>query len=267
MGDSFELVLADEHVMFLDGLSAVLTQLGHRVLAAVTTQVALRDSVRAFQPEMVVTELRLKDGGDIEKITESVERSPGTKVVVLTSDPDPNALHAALSAGASGYVHKTRNIVVLLDLLARVAAGDVVIEASFTRAPADHAAAPPDLQRLVEYLTRRELECLALLTAGQDTAAMSKTLGVSTTTVRSHVQAVLTKLGVHSRLEAASLAARYQLVPVPPVEGSTGLAVAAPAPTRQLAAAHPVGSLDRRGMAQAAGMGRQPFRRIVHQAR
>ncbi len=267
MGDSFELVLADEHVMFLDGLSAVLTQLGHRVLAAVTTQVALRDSVRAFQPEMVVTELRLKDGGGIEKIAESVAHSPGTKVVVLTSDPDRNALHAALSAGASGYVHKTRNIVVLLDLLGRVAAGDVVIEASFTRAPVEDAGVPPDLQRLVEYLTRRELECLALLTAGQDTAAMAGTLGVSTTTVRSHVQAVLTKLGVHSRLEAASLASRYRLVPVPPLADSRDIAVPAMPPVRQLASPHPVGSLDHRAVAQAVGLGRQAFGRVIHHPR
>jgi DNA-binding CsgD family transcriptional regulator len=65
---------------------------------------------------------------------------------------------------------------------------------------------------MANYLTHRELECLALLAAGLDTAAMAARLGLSTTTIRSHVQAVLTKLGVHSRLEAASLAMRYHLV-------------------------------------------------------
>lgn len=231
MGESLELVLADEHVMFLDGLSAILTQLGHRVLASVSTHTALRDSLRAFQPEIALTELRLRDGGGVERITEVAEQSPETKIVVLTSDPDPNALHSALRAGAAGYVHKTRNIVVLLDVLGRVASGDVVIEASFTRSANDHDdTAPADLQRLVEYLTPRELECLALLTAGQDTAAMASTLGVSTTTVRSHVQAVLTKLGVHSRLEAASIATRYRLVPIPPLEDPHGFGARTRAP-------------------------------------
>ena len=60
MGESLELVLADEHVMFLDGLSAILTQLGHRILASVSTHAALRDSLRAFRPEIALTELRAK---------------------------------------------------------------------------------------------------------------------------------------------------------------------------------------------------------------
>lgn len=71
---------------------------------------------------------------------------------------------------------------------------------------------PAELAHLVRYLTPRERECLAHLAAGHDTAVIAEKLGVSRTTVRTHVQSVLVKLGVHSRLEAAALASRYGLV-------------------------------------------------------
>jgi two-component system, NarL family, nitrate/nitrite response regulator NarL len=69
-----------------------------------------------------------------------------------------------------------------------------------------------DAHRLAGYLTNRERECLALLVDGLSSDAIAERLGVSITTVRTHVQAVLTKLGVHSRLEAASFAVRHSLL-------------------------------------------------------
>ena len=70
----------------------------------------------------------------------------------------------------------------------------------------DHA------RRLAAFLTEREWQCLELLVEGTSTAAMAISLGISRATVRTHVQAVLLKLGVHSRLEAAAYAVRYGLV-------------------------------------------------------
>ena len=73
-------------------------------------------------------------------------------------------------------------------------------------APRDHA------HRLAAFLTARERECLLLLVEGLDTAGIATKLGVSAATVRTHVQSLMTKLGVHSRLEAASYAVRYRLL-------------------------------------------------------
>jgi DNA-binding NarL/FixJ family response regulator len=132
------------------------------------------------------------------------------RVVVLTARNDPALMGAALDAGALGFLHKSRGINVLLDVVRRVAADEVVVEGSFARrrTPDDGSAA---LRRLAGYLTERERECLGMLVAGLDTNGMASRLGVSQTTVRSHVQAVLAKLGVHSRLEAATLAMRHGL--------------------------------------------------------
>jgi two-component system, NarL family, nitrate/nitrite response regulator NarL len=69
-----------------------------------------------------------------------------------------------------------------------------------------------DARRLASHLTGRERQCLALLVEGLDTAGIARRLAVSQATVRAHVQSVLTKLGVHSRLEAASFAVRHHLL-------------------------------------------------------
>jgi two-component system nitrate/nitrite response regulator NarL len=78
--------------------------------------------------------------------------------------------------------------------------------------PARDRARSDDARRLAAFLTGRERECLNLLVEGLDTSSIATKLGVSAATVRTHVQSVLTKLGVHSRLEAASYAVRYGLL-------------------------------------------------------
>jgi two-component system nitrate/nitrite response regulator NarL len=210
---TLRIVLADKHVVFLDGLTAVLSQLGYEIVATATTRHGLLEDVRLFRPDICVTGNHFPDGDGIEVIGEIFDARPDTKILVLSADGSPDTMQAALEAGVTGYVHKSRGLALLVDALRRMQAGEIVVEACFLRPPprADNDA-PAQLLRLAAYLTQRELECLALLADGLDTAAMARRLGVSRTTVRSHVQAVLTKLGVHSRLEAASLAMRFGLV-------------------------------------------------------
>ena len=76
----------------------------------------------------------------------------------------------------------------------------------------DQDPAGAHARRLVSLLTEREIECLSLLVEGVSTREMERRLGIATLTVRSHVQSMLSKLGVHSRLEAASLAVRHDLL-------------------------------------------------------
>jgi two-component system nitrate/nitrite response regulator NarL len=207
-----KVVLADNHAVFMDGLTAVLTQSGYEVLAAAGTAIFLIEKVRALRPDLCIIESRFSDGIAADAIPELARVSPATKVVMLTDDDEPETLRRSLRAGAVGYLHKSRGVPALLEALRRVVAGEVVVEATF--APSRSAGSQPSrqLRLLAKYLTPRELECLALLADGCSTSTIARRLGVSTTTIRSHVQAVLTKLGVHSRLEAASLAIRYGLV-------------------------------------------------------
>ncbi len=221
MDPACKLVLADKDVVLLEGLTAVLSQLGYGIVATAPTRSRLLEEVRSSQADICVTGNHFPDDDGVEVIGRIT--GTGTKVVVLTSDRNPETMHTALAAGASGYVHKSCSTDELVDVLRRVAGGEVVVAGSFPR-PSDPTDAniAAELLRLATYLTPREFECLTLLADGLDTAAMARRLGISRTTVRSHVQAVLTKLGVHSRLEAASLATRFGLVDLPPDAGEHG---------------------------------------------
>jgi two-component system, NarL family, nitrate/nitrite response regulator NarL len=207
-----EVVLADGHTVFLDGLSAVLAHSGCRVAATASTRQTMLEQVRAIRPALCIIDSEFPDGDGIEALEEIAASSPATKVVVLTADHAPKNLQRALERGAAGYVHKARGVPALIEVLRRVAGGEIVVEGTFSAPRASSPQRSEQLRLLASYLTPRELECLALLAAGSSTTAIARRLGVSTTTIRSHVQAVLTKLSVHSRLEAASLAIRYGLV-------------------------------------------------------
>jgi two-component system, NarL family, nitrate/nitrite response regulator NarL len=215
MGEALSIVVADQHAVFAEALAAALTQGGHRVVATTMTRCQMADAVGRLQPQICVTGNVFPDGYTVELIGDLAALSPDTKIVLLTADADPETLSRALNAGAAGYVHKSRSLSVLSDVLRRCARDEIVVEGSFARARAATKHAPPQLLRLATYLTQREVECLTLLAEGLDTTTMARRLGVSPTTVRSHVQAVLTKLGVHSRLEAASLAIRFGLIDQP----------------------------------------------------
>jgi DNA-binding NarL/FixJ family response regulator len=213
MSKSLTLVLADSQPLFLDGMAAVLPGRGHAVLAAATSVQDLLHAVSRHRPELCLIDTNLPDGDGIAAIGEIAGRSPGTRIVVLTADGNETLMTRALDAGAHGFAHKSRGLPVLLRVLDRVAAGERMTalaggrpENRFLR----HDAG--SIRELASFLTPRELDCLNLLAAGLDTSQMARRLGVSITTVRSHVQAVLTKLGARTRLEAASMAIRNGLV-------------------------------------------------------
>ena len=204
------LVVGDDHAVFLDALATVLAQQDHAITIAGTVSETVA-AVTATRPDMCLIDRHFAGEDSIEAIGPMIAASPDTKVLVLSADPDTDGIMAALSAGASGYLHKTRGVTALTAAIGRVLRGEVVVDVP----RAGGRPRPPghdDAHRLAAHLTDRERECLALLVEGLDTAAIARKLTVSRTTVRTHVQSVLTKLGVHSRLEAASFAVRYHLL-------------------------------------------------------
>jgi len=204
------LVIGDDHSVFLDAMSSVLVQRGYEVTVAHSVADTV-ESVRLKQPDVCLIDRHFAGDDGIEVIAEMIAVSRGTKVLVLSADPDTDGILQALHAGASGYLHKTRGVSALTGAIERVLRGEVVVDvpkATRKRQPAQME----DAQRLAAYLTPRERECLELLVEGLDTAGMATKLGVSPATVRTHVQSLLIKLGVHSRLEAAAFAVRHGLL-------------------------------------------------------
>jgi two-component system nitrate/nitrite response regulator NarL len=212
-----DLVLADDHAVFVDALSTVLTRAGFTISAVATTIDQTVEQVGRRKPQVCVIDRHFGDTDSLDAIGSLLAASPRTKVLILSADRNPDGMLRALRAGVSGYLHKTRALAALTGAISEILCDKIVVD--LPTAPTVRRSSQEDsAHRLAAHLTAREWECLALLVEGLDTVAMVGRLGVSRTTVRTHVQSLLTKLGVHSRLEAASFATRHRLlddVPAP----------------------------------------------------
>jgi two-component system, NarL family, nitrate/nitrite response regulator NarL len=206
-----KLVLGDDHVVFLDALSTVLTQHGYAMSPVARSAAEMIALVRRDRPDVCVIDRPAVMDDAAQTIGRVRAASDSTNVLVLSASPDPEAVGRALDAGASGYLHQSRGVGELVGALERVLQGEIVVDVPDAQPPSRRSAQPNQALRLAGHLTSRERECLLMLVEGLDTAAMMARLSVSRTTVRTHLQAVLTKLGVHSRLEAVSFAVRHRL--------------------------------------------------------
>lgn len=211
MGDEVaDLLLCDDHAVFAEALEMALGQRGFSVVATTGSLAGARESVARHSPDVCLFDRYFADGDGLDVLPEI---AGSTRIVVLTADGDVQGMRRAMAGGARGYVNKMCGLSVLCCSLEAVVRGEVVVELSPARS--SPLAGTTDARRLAGYLTARERQCLELLVEGHRTTSMAEGLGVSPTTVRTHVQSVLTKLGVHSRLEAASLALRHSLLEVP----------------------------------------------------
>lgn len=159
-------------------------------------------------------------GADSDKEAWMVERllayQPDARVVVLALDADDESRHCFVTAGAFGLVDPHLDgFDALVSALHRAAAGEFLLSADTLRRIIQFQRTEAVRERrradMIQQLTERELEVLALVGSGLDNRMIAEKLYVSVTTVRSHVQHVLAKLGLHSRLQAAVLANQYKL--------------------------------------------------------
>lgn len=207
--EQLAVVIADVDAILTEYLSGYLERRGHRTLIAVPVYAAVREAVRSFNADLCLLDPALRDSSDMAEVEQLTASAPRTGVVIRTADPSSQRMHLALAAGVVGYLHKTHGVQMLYESLTRITHGEVVVEGSFTRAPrSTNSAEAAILARQIASLTVRERECLSMIGSGTSTEAMAAALGVSTRTVRSHVQSLLGKLGVHSRLAAAALTTR-----------------------------------------------------------
>jgi two-component system, NarL family, nitrate/nitrite response regulator NarL len=199
------LVLCDDHRLFIEPLAAALARHGHEVVVAHSPVRALA-AVGEHQPEVVLLDLRFPDGDGIDTLVTLRERQPDCPVVILSASMDTRDLAAASAAGAAAFLRKDQPVVAILDALARVVAGRAVPTPPLPR-PRVRSEQQDRLRRVIGRLTARERQVLWLLVGGEDTTEIARSLGVEQSTARTHVQNVLLKLGVHTRLQAVALVA------------------------------------------------------------
>lgn len=207
--------LIDDHALFRAGLESLLQRQGIDVVGHSADGVEKLDSLPALEPDIILLDMRL-GGTNGHQVLKTLNKAGNrTPVVVLTTSRLPEDLFEALRAGAQGYLLKDMEPSQLVVALRQVLNGETAVAPELTgllaqavqgKLPAASDPAKAGSEPPFSDLTPRELEILEHLAAGQSNKLIARQLGISDGTVKLHVKAVLRKLQVHSRVEAAILA-------------------------------------------------------------
>jgi DNA-binding NarL/FixJ family response regulator len=202
-------LLLDHHPLWLDAVEGVLRGVGVAVVAKTSDPESALALLDEHQPDLFVVEPDNPAGPSDEAallLKRAVETLPEGKVVVLSSQDDPDAIHAALAVGATAYVVKTAHPDDLAATI-RQAFSNSVYFATTTAPTLGGAQEVADAR-----LTRRELEILRLVAEGKPNALLARTLWVTEQTVKFHLSNIYRKLKVSNRTEAAHWAQAHGLL-------------------------------------------------------
>src|SRR3972149_5642247 len=206
-------LVVDDHEMFSEALELLLRRQPDVRLVG-----SARDATEALgmledEPDVVLMDLDMPGIDGIQATRQIREAVPNAKVVLLTAVQSPEIIADALAAGACGYVPKTRAVDELMDVVRRAAAGGLGVPERDLAAVVEQlrGSRPTTGELALRRLTPREAEILRSLAAGETTTQIAEALGISALTVQSHVKSILAKLGVHSKIEAVTLAWRHGL--------------------------------------------------------
>jgi DNA-binding NarL/FixJ family response regulator len=206
-------LICDDHALFSESLAALFELEGFTTRCVGTPSEALTE-LSANGADVCVLDLGFDDGSDGLYALEDIVASP-TAVVVLTGVDDDAVIARCRRSGAKGFVAKACATEQVVDAIRRATRedGEFFVETARARPSSRRADSFDNASLLLRSLTAREREVLLGLVHGESAMAMAARTGVSYATARSHIQRVLTKLGVHSRTEAIGFAVRLGIVP------------------------------------------------------
>ena len=207
------LLIVDDHEVVRQGLAAVL---GRRpeftVVAEAGTVAEAVEAARRFRPDLVVMDVRLPDGSGVEACREIRAEMPETRVVMLTSYPDEDAVLSAIVAGASGYLLKqvrARDLVAALETVGR---GESLLDPAVTGRVLERVRriATADQPDELAQLTTQEQKILLLVAEGKTNKEIASEVFLSDKTVKNYVSSILAKLNLERRAQAAAYMAHLR---------------------------------------------------------
>ena len=199
------LLVVDDHVIVRKGLVALLNTVeGLSVVAEASDGEQAIETFRAVQPDVTLMDLRLPRIGGADAIAKIREEFPGARIIVLTTFDGDEDIYRALQAGAKGYLLKGMDATELTDAIRTVYAGKSRIPAFVAEKLAERMGGPA--------LTTRELEVLKRIVAGRSNKEIASDLNISEATVKTHINSILSKLGVSDRTQAATSALQRGIV-------------------------------------------------------
>jgi DNA-binding NarL/FixJ family response regulator len=205
------LLLCDDHRIFMQALAHALEARGHVIIGQLTTPHEAVARAKAERPDVCVMDLSFPDGSGLDAVVEIVDQVPTTKVLVLSGNVDARTAAAVLRAGAQGLMGKDQPVDKIVSALARLGVDELAFDPKLLRDSVRRTATEEQTDLLVRRLTPRERQVLRRLVRAETTHEIAVGMGITPSTARAYVQAILNKLGVHSRLQAVSLITRQGL--------------------------------------------------------
>ena len=207
-------MIVDDHEVVRQGLVALLSRRDEfEVVAEAGSVGEAIANARRYMPDLVVMDVRLPDGSGIEACREIRSEMPATKVVMLTSYPDEEAVLSAIIAGASGYLLKQVRGRDLVSALEAVGRGDSLLDPAITERVLERVrrvASGVERDELAD-LTSQERKILMLVAEGKTNKEIASDVFLSDKTVKNYVSSILAKLNLQRRAQAAAFVARHRL--------------------------------------------------------
>lgn len=207
-------LICDDHVVFADSVAHLLTSRGLDVVAITYEPLEAVRQLAITHVDVCILDLMFGSTSVVQHLPALRVAAPTAKLMVLTAALDIAGTAACRAAGVVGFAEKRQSANEIVAIINQVAEGRSAVpriaRVSSTRPSGETPIEA--LHRLAAFLTPREREVLSALVRGQDTTGLAKSLGISRATARSHVQSMISKLNVHSRLEAATAAVRSGLL-------------------------------------------------------
>jgi len=202
--------LLDDHEVVRRGIKDLLESTGDiEVVGESGSAQEATARIPALRPHVAILDGRLPDGSGIDVCRDVRSIDPTIKGLILTSYDDDEALFSAIMAGASGYLLKQVRGNDLVDTVRRVAAGQSMLDPALTAQVLDRIRNGPPADRELEVLTTQEKRILEHIGEGLTNREIARSMQLSEKTVKNYVSAVLTKLGLTSRTQAAVFAAKH----------------------------------------------------------
>ena len=203
------ILLCDDHEVVREGLRVLIAR--QETMSVVGEAGTVADAIEAAarsKPDVVIMDVRLPDGSGVEACRAIRETRPETKVIMLTSYADDDALFASIIAGASGYLLKQTRGQAVVDAITAVAAGGSLLDPDVTGKVLERVRQSRDEDPALASLTEQERKVLAGLAEGHTNREIGEKLFLAEKTVKNYVSRILDKLGLSRRAEAAAFMAK-----------------------------------------------------------
>ncbi len=211
---TLRILVVDDHEVVRQGIVSLLERHeGFQVVAQAATAAEAIAQAGTHRPDVVVMDIRLPDGSGVEATREIRAQHPDTRVVMLTSYPDDEAVFASIVAGASGYLLKQVRGRDLVAALEAVGKGGSLLDPAVTEQVLDRVrrVASGTYQDELAALTAQERRILVLVAEGKTNKEIAEEIFLSDKTVKNYVSSILAKLNLQRRTQAPAFVARHRL--------------------------------------------------------